>query len=577
MTREILAKRIDAAAGRIPADTLITNIHLVNVFSGEITDTDIAIFDGIIVGLGEGYEAKEVIDGKGAYAAPGFIDSHIHIESSMVTPEEFSRLSVPFGTTTIVADPHEIVNVAGLDGFSYMKRAAEGLPLHIEYMVPSCVPATSFEHSGAVLEADELEEPLSASLGLAEYMNYPGVIGGATTDLDKLAAAISQNKPIDGHAPTIAGKELNAYLVPGILTDHECQSLEDAKERIARGMYVMLRQGSACLDLPTIAEAITKENASRFLLCSDDRQAKTFLSLGHLNNHLTILRVLGFDPVTSIRMCTLNPSQCYGMKDRGAIAPGRRADIVLLKDLHNFESSLVLSDGKVVARDGEYLAPLVRKDFSSVRNSVKTAPFTPDSFRLHLKSPRVYTIGVLPGGVVTKKSIAEVALTPDGDFCYTPGQDVAKIVVMERHHATGHIGLGLLEGYGIKKGAVALSIAHDSHNIIAVGVSNEEIAFAIDCLIHQEGGIVICEEGRILDAMPLPVAGLMSDQSGAFVADRLSHLHENAHNLLGIHRSVEPVMTLCFMSLPVIPEVKLTDMGLFDVTAFSFLDLEVND
>ena len=577
MEKAKLKRWIDAAAGRIVCDLVIKNCRLVNVYTGTIQKTDIAIFDGVVVGLGTQYEAKETIDAAGAYAAPGLIDSHIHIESSYVTPEEISRLAVPCGTTTIVADPHEIVNVGGLTAWKYMLDAAKEAVLDIQYMVPSCVPATPFEHSGAVLYANQMEEPLKQALGLGEFMNYPGVIAGADPDLDKILVAKAMDKPIDGHSPLVEGKLLNAYLVTGIRTDHECASAEEALERVERGMYVMLRQGSACHNLRENLKAVTKENSRRFILCSDDRQARTLLELGHLNNHLKICVEEGIDPITAIQMGTINSAECYGMKDRGAIAPGLRADIVLFEDLKEFKVQKVFVKGKLAAENGKYLPEVKRIPIDPVRNSFHVAPFTKEDLKLHLTSDKVNTIGVLRGGVVTEKKVSTVKRTEDGDFLYDPDRDIVKVCVVERHHETGGIGVGLLENYGLKRGAIALSIAHDSHNIIVAGTSNEEIEFAIRSLCRQEGDIVITLEGKILDSLPLPVGGLMSDQSGEWVAEHLKHVHETAYQQLGVHESVEPVMTLCFMALPVIPEIKLTDMGLFDVMKFTFMDINVND
>ena len=576
MEKEKLKRWIDAAAGRIPCDLVIRNCRLANVFTGTISETEIAITDGVVVGLGPQYEGKESIDAGGAFAAPGLIDSHIHIESSYVTPEEISRLAVPCGTTTIVADPHEIVNVGGLAAWQYMLEAAKNAALSIRYMVPSCVPATPFEHSGAILPADQMGEPLSQALGLGEFMNYPGVISGADMDVDKILAAKAQDKPIDGHSPLVEGKMLNAYLVTGIRTDHECASPEEALERVERGMYVMLRQGSACHNLRTNIKAVTKDNSRRFILCSDDRQARTLLETGHLNNHLKICVEEGIDAVTAIRMATINAAECYGMKDRGAIAPGLRADIVLFEDLEEFRVQKVFIQGELVAEDGRYLPEVSRIPIDPVRNSFHVAPFTRDDLKLHLTSDEAYTICVLPGGVVTEKKTSFVRRTEDGDFLYDPEKDIVKVCVVERHHATGNIGVGLLENYGLKRGAIALSIAHDSHNIIAAGTTNEEIEFAVRSLCSQEGGIVITREGKVLDSLPLPVGGLMSDQSGEWVAEHLKRVHETAFRELGIHESVEPVMTLCFMALPVIPEIKLTDMGLFDVLKFEFMDPNVS-
>ena len=354
--KEELKKIIDVAAGRIPADVVIKNCRIVNVFTGEISDGTIAFCEGQIAGIGD-YEGQKEFDAEGRYAVPGFIDSHIHIESSYVRPEEIGRLLVPHGTSTIVTDPHEIVNVCGIKGLDYMMEAAKRTALDIKYMLPSCVPAAPFEDAGAVIGAAEMEEPIlrEGILGLGEFMNFPGVINAADSDLEKIIIAKKAGKPIDGHVPGISGKELNAYASTGILTDHECSTVQEMKERLERGMYVLMRQGSACHNLRTLLKGLTPENSRRCLLCSDDRQPRTILHEGHLDNHLRICIDEGVDPVTAIRMATLNAAECYGLKDRGAIAPGYRADVVLLDDLKDFHVSRVWIGGELTAEEGRYL------------------------------------------------------------------------------------------------------------------------------------------------------------------------------------------------------------------------------
>lgn len=573
--REALAHLIDVAAGRVPADTVIQNCRVIDVYSGEIVEGDIALCDGKIAGIAR-YEGRETVDAQGLYAAPGFIDSHIHIESSYVSPEEISRLLVPHGGTTIIADPHEIVNVCGLRGLDYMIEAAKGTALDIKYMMPSCVPATPFEHSGAVIDAAAMQAPIDRAeiLGLGEFMNFPGVIGADGPTLDKLVLAQRHGKLVDGHAPAVNGKDLNAYACTGILADHECATVEEMHERIRCGMYVMLREGSACHNLRTMLKGVTPGNAHRCVLCSDDRQPKTMLHEGHLDNHLRICVEEGLDSITAIQMATLNAAQCFRLYDRGAIAPGKRADIVLLEDLKDFRVRKVWTAGKLTAEDGRYLPEVRHTDISAVKGSVIVKDFSADKLKMHLTSGHVNVIGILPGGVVTQKQTADVQLDEEGNFVRDPAADLVKVAVVERHQSTGNVAVGFLRGYGIQSGAVALSIAHDSHNIIVVGVSDEEMAFAVEQLRAQEGGIVLVRDGKVIESMPMPIAGLMSDQSGEWVDKKLTAIHEKAYHELGVNADVEPVMTLCFMSLAVIPEVKLTDMGLFDVTKFSFIPLE---
>ena len=575
MTKESLKKLIDVAAGRIPADTVIKNCKVVDVYSGKIIEGDIAISENMIAGIGS-YKGNNIIEANGKYATPGFIDSHIHIESSYVSPEELGKLIVPHGGTCIIADPHEIVNVCGIVGLDYMMEAAKNTALDIQFMIPSCVPCTPFENAGAIIDASKMREPVTRNnvLGLGELMNFPGVVAADSDILEKVLVAKEYSKLIDGHSPGIDKNLLNAYVSVGIRTDHECSTIEDMHERIARGVYVLLREGSACHDLRNLLKGVTKENSRRCLLCSDDRQPKTMLELGHLDNHLRICVEEGIDAITAIQMATINAAECFGLKDRGAIAPGLRADIVLMEDLEKFKVTNVLIEGKEVARDGKYLLETKKYSIASVRGSMHVKDFSVEKLKTRLKSNKVHIIDIIPGGVVTKKSIDTIKIDTNGEFIFEEEKDIVKVAVIERHKNTGNVAVGFLRGYGLKAGAVALSVAHDSHNIIAVGVNDEEIAFAVEKLIEQEGGVVLVKDGIVIENMPMPIAGLMSDRDGEWVDKKLVDLHEIAHQEMGIHRNVEPVMTLCFMSLIVIPEIKLTDRGLFDVTKFDFISLE---
>ena len=578
LDKRILSAMIDTAMHRIPADLVIRNCNVVDVYTGNIRKDSIAVTFGRIVGFGEDFTGKEEIDAHGAYAAPGLIDSHIHIESSYLSPEEFGRLVVPRGTMTVIADPHEIVNVYGLEGFSYMIHAASLTELSVRYMVPSCVPATPMEDSGASVNAFDMQWPMGDRHvpGLGEFMNYPGVINKEEDVLNKLLVALNMNKVIDGHAPSLTGAPLDAYIAAGIKTDHECTTVEEMQERLQRGMYVLLRDGSACHDLQRLIPGITPYNYRRCLLCSDDRQPRTLLETGHIDNHLRILVRAGIDPVMAICMATLNAAECYNIEDRGVLAPGKRADIVLFDDLKDFNVRMVFSEGRKVAENGRYLLPFNRAPITSVRGSMHVKPFTVDQLKMHLNSDRVRAIGIIRDGVTTKSEIVTVRRDAEGDFIYDPAQDVVKIAVLERHHNTGKIGLGFLKGYGIRRGAVALSVAHDSHNVICVGVSNEEMYAAVQALIAQEGGFVLVENGEVIASLPLPIAGLMSDLTGEEVAERLKELHDDATQQLGVSDDIEPLMTLCFMSLIVIPDLKISTNGLFDVTKFAFVPLEAD-
>lgn len=573
-----LKELIDVSAGREKADLLIKNCKVVDVYSSEVYDGDIAIVNGVIAGVGE-YEAEKFIDADGAYAVPGFIDAHIHIESSYLSPEELGRLIVPCGTTTIIADPHEIVNVCGIDGLDYMLEASKRTALDVKMMLPSCVPATPFENAGAVIDAETMKEPIKndAIPGLGEFMDFVGVTNARDDVLDKLLVAYENNKIIDGHSPGLSGSLLNAYASAGIMTDHECSAPEEMIDRIRRGMYVQLRQGSACHDLENLIKGLTPQNSRRCLLCSDDRQPKTIFEKGHLDDHLRICVKKGVDPIAAIQMASLNAAECYRLYDRGAIAPGLRADIVLLDDLEDFNAKRVFIEGKEVAKDGKYLLPIEKHSIEKVRGRIVVKDFSKDKLKLSLKSNKVNIIDILPGGVLTAKGQAEIELSDDGDFVYNPNEDIVKVAVVERHQNTGNVAVALLRGYGIKKGAIAVSIAHDSHNIIVVGVNDDDMASAVEKLIEQEGGIILVKDSQVVDAMPMEIGGIMSSQSGEWVSVTLSRIHDTAHSELKVNESLEPVMVLTFMSLAVIPEIKITDMGLFDVSKFKFISIESDE
>lgn len=575
MEKAALKKLIDVAAGRTPAEIVIKNARVVDVFNGRIIEGDVAVTQGQIAGVGR-YSGEEEVDAKGKYVAPGFIDSHIHIESSYVSPEELGRLVVPRGTTTIIADPHEIANVCGVSGVEYMIAASGRTALDVKMMMPSCVPATPFEHAGCTLDAETMKAPMQseAVLGLGEFMNFPGVINGFDDVLDKLIVAKNADKPIDGHSPGVAGNELNAYAAARIRTDHECSTVEEMHDRIACGMYVLMRQGSACHNLRDLLKGVTPANSRRCLFCADDCQPRTLLSIGHLDNHLRICVEEGIDPVTAIQMATLNAAECYGLSDRGAVAPGFRADLVLFDNLKDFSVEKVWIEGKLVADANTYLPAVTRHDIAATRGRFRVKDFSKDKLKLVINSEKAHAITILPGGVVTGKEVVLVKRDGENAFIHDPAQDVVKVAVVERHQNTGNVAVGLLKGYGIQKGAIALSVAHDSHNIIVVGVNDEDMALAVETLIAQEGGFVLVADGKPVESMPMPIAGLMSDQTGEWVDARLTAIHEKAHEVLKVSRDVEPAMTLCFMSLAVIPELKLTDMGLFDVTKFDFISIE---
>ena len=575
--QEQLKKRIRVAAGKEPADLVIRNARIVNVFTHEIVEGDIAVCGGFVAGIGA-YDGHETFDAAGKFALPGFIDSHIHIESSMVTPEEFSRLLVPRGTTTVIADPHEIVNVCGLDGLSYMLGAAERAAIDIKFMLPSCVPCTEFEHAGAALEAADMAEPLKNDrvLGLGEFMNAPGVLRTFPEILDKFAAAHDAGKFVDGHAPTLLGKNLAGYAAAGVRTDHEPGSVEEMRERLENGMYVLLRYGSACTELELLADGVSPENARRCCLCSDDCQPVTIMARGSLDASLRELVKHGVDPITAVQIASLNAAECYHLDDRGAIAPARRADIVLVDDLKDFRVREVFIKGKLAAQDNAYLPKYERFDMSAAASSVHVENFSADRLNPRLKKDHVTVMELHPGTVLSHRGEAYVTRTEDGDLVFDAAADIVKMAVIERHHATGNVGMCLVRGYGMKRGAIALTVAHDSHNIIVIGTGSADMTSAVEELMRLGGGIVLVDNGEVIDELPLPVAGLMSDQPVDWVRDKLEALHTAAFEKLGVSREIDPIMTLCFMALPVIPELKLTDLGLFDVMNLRFIPLEID-
>ena len=577
MDKKALKRLIDVAAGREPADLVLKNANVIDVYQAEMISGDLAIVDGKIAGINGEYQGKETIDLKGKIVAPGFIDPHIHVESSYVTPEEFSRLLVPHGTTTVLADPHEIVNVLGLSGLDYMIEAAKETALDIRYMMPSCVPATNMENAGAVIEAADMISSFEKNQvdGLAEFMNFPGVIHAQDEVLDKLLAAKERGLRIDGHSPMVFNEELNAYAAAGIANDHECSTVEELKDRIARGMYVFLREGSVTQNLRTLLNGVTDNNYQRCVLSADDLQAKTILEKGHLDNSIRICIEEGVSPLRAIQMATINAAQCCQLTDRGAIAPGLRADLVIFSDLAQPEIEATYIEGELVAEKGTYLPTVKRISTEKVQSSVHIDKFQKEQLKLNLTSDKARAIEVIPQEALTNEAIVSVKRDDQGQFVFDPKQDVTKIAVIERHHNTGNVFVGLLKGYGVKKGAIGLSIAHDSHNLIVTGTNDEDMAVAVQALKEQEGGVVLIESGKIIGNMALPIAGLMSDLTGEEVAQQEAKINRLAHEVLGVSNNVDPIMTLGFMSLAVIPNLKITDIGLVDVTKFEIVPVSV--
>lgn len=567
---------IDMASGRKKSELVLKNCRVVNVFSHEIIEADIAIAHEKIVGVGK-YSGEKEIDIKGRYVSPGLIDGHIHIESSMVSPVQFARAIVPRGTTTIIADPHEIANVCGLKGIEYMLNETKNIPLNVYIMLPSCVPATSFESSGAILEAEDLEKLIENPrvLGLGELMNYPGVINCDDKVINKVNLANKYGKIIDGHGPEIAGKDLNAYVVSGVKTEHECSTVEEMMERIRLGMYISIRQGSAAKNLLSLVKGITDENMRRCILCADDRHPEDLLNEGHIDNSIKIAIKNGIDPISAIKMASINTAECYNLKNLGAIAPGYYADLVVIDDLEEFDILKVFKNGKLVSKNKKPLFNASEHSNYSVKNTVNIKTVKKEDLNINMRTNKANVIGVLDHSILTKK-VVRIVNIEDGMFKSIKEEDVLKIAVVERHNATGNIGLGLVENFGLKGGAIASTVAHDSHNVVVIGDNDEDMLMAINEVARVGGGITICSNAKILKTLELPIAGLMSDLNIEIVSQILSEMLELSYEKLNVNKNIEPFMTLAFLALPVIPEIKITDKGLFDVTKFDFIDINAD-
>jgi adenine deaminase len=565
-----LKEQIAVARGLKKADCVLKGGRVVNVFSGEIYTADVAIHQGLIAGLGN-YDGKRSIDVSSKFVLPGFIDSHVHLESSLLTPTEFAKAALPHGTTAVVADPHEIANVLGKKGVRYFLDATARLPLDFYFMLPSCVPATRLETSGAKLAAADLIPFLKHKrvLGLAEMMNYPGVLSGEPDVLRKLQAF--GHTVIDGHAPGLSGRDLAAYIGAGMSSDHECVSAEEAKEKVRLGMTVFIREGSAAKDLEALLPAITPANSRFFCFCTDDLQAKDLLQ-GGIDAVVQKAVRLGLEPVIAVQMATINPALHFGLKRTGAVLPGYAANIAVIDNLESFKVEKVFQNGKLVAVKGELTETVRRVSHAVVRNTVRTRSLKLDDIRLKAKSDKARVIELIPDQIETKQAILPVT-TKHGYVSSDTGRDVLRLLVVERHKATGNIGFGLVKGFGLRSGALASTVAHDSHNIIVVGVDDRDILKASMEIKKMHGGLAVVNDGKVLASLPLPVAGLMSEKPAMAVAEKLAAVHEAAKQL-GV--TIEgPFSAMAFLALPVIPELKLTDKGLVDVIKFEIVDLFV--
>lgn len=556
---------VQVAQGNEPAELVIKDARIYSSFTGEIIAGDIAIEDGYIAGIGTYDGKKEMFAGK-RFALPGFIDGHIHIESSMMSPAEYVKTVVPLGTTTIVNDPHEIANVAGINGIKYMIDATADLPMNVYFTLPSCVPATNLEHSGAILLAEDLLPLLNRPeiIGLSEFMNVPGILFGDDVAYDKLQ--MRDNLHIEGHAPGLAGNKLMAYRAAGVTSDHECITREEGRERLRAGMYLQIREGSAAQNLEKLAPLVTGQTAPFCMFVTDDCHAADLLTKGHLNYVLKKARQMGIDNNLAINMVTINPARYFGFKDIGAIAPGYRADILLFDDFDEYRPYLVLKDGQIVAKKGEFLAKLDSAPMLQT-GGINFAPLSEEQLRIRIIDGKLHIIGIVPHQIITE----HIELNkPNEEFAEVDAEkDLLKLVVIERHHATGNVGTALIKGFGLKKGAVASTVAHDSHNLVIIGTNDADILAAAEEIKRIGGGFAIVADGKVLGSLPLPIGGLMAPLSAKEIAQKHEELTRIAHEL-GVYEYNSP-FSLVFLSLPVIPSLKLTDRGLVDVDRFRII------
>ena len=566
-----LKRLVRTAQGIEAADLVLKNAEVFHAFTGEFIKCDIAITDGYVAGLGT-YKGEREIDLSGRYVTPGFLDGHVHIESSMMSPREFSRAVIPTGTTTVVADPHEIANVAGVAGIQYMLDATENLPMNVYVLLPSCVPATPLEDSGAKLEAADLKPFLSHPrvLGLAELMNVPGVLNGDDMVYAKLQLA--EHYLVDGHAPGLTGHPLMGYAAAGIHTDHECATKEQAMERLRAGMYVLIREGTAVKNLRALLPIVNADTSSFCCFAADDKIPAELLTEGYINDMVRIAIKEGIPVATALQMATINTARCFGLRDVGAIAPHYKADILVFDDLDSWKPSMVFKDGELAAEHGVMLLDPPDVSAEKIEHSMHLAPLQMEQLRMPLPGGEANVIGLIPYQILTKKFRLKVK-TVKGEAVSDPENQILKLAVFERHHASGQTGLGLVKGFGLQRGALASTIAHDSHNLIVIGASDDDMMLAARELERIGGGIAIAVDGEIAGSLALPIAGLMSKEGAETVAQEVGSLIAKAH-ALGVCEYYAPFLTLAFLSLPVIPELKLTDRGLVDVNAFQFVSLQ---
>ncbi|MDQ0200496.1 adenine deaminase [Neobacillus ginsengisoli] len=574
---EKLSRRIAVASGREPADIVIKNGKIIDVFNLEIIDGDIAIVDGYFAGIGK-YPGKTIIDAKGSYISPAFIDAHVHIESSMVTPIEFAKVLLLHGVTTAICDPHEIANVLGVEGIQYILDSSENLPFDFYMMLPSCVPATEFENAGANLKIEDLKPFYDHPrvLGLAEVMNFPAVKNTENSMMKKLLETQNAGKKIDGHAAGLSPNDLNVYMAAGIRTDHESTTAEEAKERLRKGMYLMIREGTVAKDLLQLISAVNDRNARRCLFVTDDKHLDDLVHQGSIDHNVRLAIAEGIFPLTAIQMATLNAAECFGLEEKGAIAPGYKADFLFINNLEALQITHVFQNGKTVVENGSlvhFSKGITLKENPRLKQTVNFHDPIENDLSIHLKTNRANIIEIIPNSLVTRHIIEETDRCESGFFQSSIKKDHLKLAVIERHHMTKNIGLGIVKGLGLKTGAIATTIAHDSHNLIIAGTCDQDMIAAAKAIKEIQGGLIVVNNGEIIGELALPIAGLMTDCSYKEVYSGLNDINR-ALMEIGASGQFNPFLTLSFLALPVIPELKITDKGLFQVSKFKHISID---
>jgi adenine deaminase len=566
-----LDQMIDVAAGRTRSDLVLKNASVVNVFTGDIIEGDVAIHQGYIAGIGK-YVGSNTVDLKGKYVVPSFIDAHVHIESSMVMPLQYARAVVPHGTGAVIADPHEIANVLGLEGIMYMSKSMRGGPLEFYIMLPSCVPSTDLETNGVALDFLDIKPLLTEHyvLGLAEAMNYQGVVYRDPEILEKIRVTLNIGKKIDGHAPDLSGMDLNAYAAARITSEHECYTLEEARAKLAVGMHIHIREGSTARNLKDLAPLIQPHTALFCSFVTDDRNTLDLIEKGHIDSLVRDAISYGVDSVQAIQVATISAARHYGLQYRGAIAPGYYADLAVIDDLKKVNVEMVYKNGNVVAKDGKLVWDIGDQEPPRLRRSVNIAWLDPEDFQVKARGDKMNVIGIIPDQIITEHLVEDTKVV-DGLAVADIDRDISKVAIIERHNASDVTSIGFVKGLGITEGAMVSSIAHDSHNIVAVATNDRDLIAAAVQIVRMQGGLAIVRNEKVISSLPLPIAGLMSDQPVEVVSEKIQELKDAAKSIGSTLN--DPFMTMAFLSLPVIPKLKITDKGLVDVDRFRFIDL----